>query len=226
MVRGGEGCLALQSYPIDKIILLEKALEPLLVLSWWHYLKSLQPADVHHVIGLVGDYRHHVEGLLHRRRLLHETRSLTVLQNCLDMRFESEVWTLGEPFTSSSMWYLVSLWIGLIRRSVKRNLNPYFNLISWKRVETLVLLTRVLSCYCRLRQNPFALDKSQKYFRRTKKRNWPQSMCLCERWRWTLTWAYSDSKQHTSGTSSRTSWIGFRDPPDFQCISRDSWRSN
>ena len=48
--------------------------------------------------------------------------------------FSRNLRTFLEDFlvTSSNMWYFVSLWIGLIRRSVKRNLNPYFNLISWK----------------------------------------------------------------------------------------------
>ena len=33
---------------------------------------------------------------------------------------------------SSNMWYLVSLWIGLIKRSVSRSLKPSFSRISWK----------------------------------------------------------------------------------------------
>ena len=54
--------------------------------------------------------------------------------------FSINIWMWN--LTSSSMWYFVSLCIGLIRRSVKRNLNPYFNLISWKEENI------VLSCFC------------------------------------------------------------------------------
>ena len=57
---------------------------------------------------------------------------------------------LPSVFTSSNIWYLVSLWMGLIRRSFKRNLNPYFNLISWKIqfVQSLFLLSTRKHCFC------------------------------------------------------------------------------
>ena len=102
---------------------------------------------------------------------------------------------------SRSMWYFVNRCIGFIRRSVKRNLNPCFNLISCN----ILVWTKKKALWT------FALPQN--------KYQYVLRQCI-------LILACSGSRQHTFGTFFPTFWRDFRAQQDFHCTFPSSLKSN
>ena len=75
----------------------QRSMEQQFALSYNFPLEPLETADVHHVIRLIGNDRHHMKSRLYRCCFIRHSCPLTVLQYCLNQQL-SAGWFLLEGF--------------------------------------------------------------------------------------------------------------------------------